>query len=147
MNETLLERTRQAQVFPKIKNEAKMPVGDITYTLRYDLGAIDAFETIRNESIAEVFAASLDEEGNVMLTKEGTPVATAKLRTSIILDLLWAGLLAHHGFGRAEVGHIIGLNDIQTTVPYIMQALAAGNQTNFPKVADAAKKNANLRKK
>ena len=144
MNETLIERThaiKQAHPLPKIQNEAKMTVGEgedaITYTLRYDLGAMDAFETKRDQSIAEVFEGSLDENGQVILDEDGQPLGVKKLRIGLILDLLWAGLLAHHGFGRAEVGHILGLAEIKDSVPFIMQALAAGNQVNFPKEADA----------
>jgi hypothetical protein len=148
-HKTLAERTQRAvAALPKTKNEAEMTVGGVTYTLRYDLGAMDAFETLRDQSIAEVFKGSIDPEtGAVIMDENGQPLGVTNLRTGLILDLLWAGLLAHHGFGRAEVGHIVGLAEIRDVVPDIMKALAAGNQINFPKEENVAVKHAAVRKK
>lgn len=122
--------TKQPRL-PKIKNEVEIPVGDAKYTLRFDLGALDALETKRDESVAEIFKESLNDKGQVKLDANGKPVSL--IRTGVVIDLLWAGLLAHHNLSREDVGHIFGFTDLQETSKYIMQALSAANQTNFPK--------------
>lgn len=134
--------TKQPRL-PKIKNEVDIPLEDATYTLRFDLGALDALETKRDESVAEIFKESLDDKGQVKLGADGRPVAL--IRTGVILDLLWAGLLAHHNLSREDVGHLFGFTDLQDTSRYVMQALSAANQTNFPKDETEAK--SPLRKK
>lgn len=128
---------------PKINSEAEINVGGEKYTLRFDLGALDAFETKRDESIAEVFKESLDDKGQVRLDPQGRPIAA--VRTGVILDLLWAGLLAHHDFSREEVGHLFGFSNLQDVSIDIMKALSAANQSHFPK--DETVKESPLRKK
>jgi hypothetical protein len=128
---------------PKIDSEAKIKVCGVEYTLRYDLGALDAFETKRDQSVAEVFKESLNEKGEVKLDSEGRPIVP--IRTGVLIDLLWAGLLAYHGFSREEVGHLFGFTDLQATSVDMMKAMSAANQSHFPK--DETIKESPLRKK
>lgn len=132
-----LRRPTVLAKLPKIAEEAELPLPNGTYTLRFDIGAIDAFETLRDMSIAEMFEGMIDPKtGKVILDEDGNPKGAKKIRVGLYLDLMWAGLLAHHHLTREEVGHLVGYGSVKEYIPYVMKALAAANQTNFPPEAD-----------
>ena len=126
----------------KLKNEINIIVEDEdgterTLHLRYDLNALEAFEDKYENSILEVFAPSINEEGKMVTDAQGRPV-NVKFRFGMLTDLLFVGLHARHPeFTRADVGAMFDPQTAEEAIPKIAEALANSNAANFPKeVAD-----------
>jgi hypothetical protein len=122
----------------KLKSEIDIDVegddGEMkTYTLRYDLNALDAFENIYDKSILEVFSPSIDENGTMMTDSKGQPL-NLNFRIGMIRNLIYVGLMAHHPeITKEDVGNMFDLNEANENImPKIADAIALSNRQRFP---------------
>ena len=103
-----------------------------TFTLRYDLNAIDAFENLYNKSILEIFKPSIDEQGRMVVDQNGMPV-NLEFRVGMIRDLLWVGIKSYHPtVTRDEFGSMLDLEEASELLPQVTEAIGLSNKQRFP---------------
>ena len=120
-----------------LKNEIEIELTDENgelkkFNLRYDLNALDQFETLYNKSILQMFKPSIDDEGRMIVNSDGMPV-NIDFRVGMIRDLLWVGLQARHPeITREGFGAMLELEEATDLLPQVTEAIGLSNKQRFP---------------